>query len=196
MYQLNLFYQMIIPSPWYLLRCFRDNEKKMFGYRSQVKLCIFKVDLSTALIISILEILNLKKLQDYLEWCWRAVSITTANTYIYTIVHVCLANFMKRVKEHCSKLFKSGMEIIFYSFSLMANAVDMLKVKQVLFDLVIVLSSDRQSELYMKFLHISRNWKNVCQVNINRLHLLLQQHVVILLQMIIVLCQILILKLN
>ena len=54
---------------------------------------------------------------------------------------------MKRVKEHCSKHFKGGMAIILYSFSLMANSLDMLEGKQVLFNLVVVLSSDRQSEL-------------------------------------------------
>ena len=38
----------------------------------------------------------------------------------------------------------------------MSNSLDMLEVKQVLFDLVVVLSSDRQSELYMKyFAHIN-----------------------------------------
>ena len=90
-------------------------------------------------------------MQDYLKWCWQALSTTTANTNIYTIVHVCLAHFMKRVKEHCGKLFKGGTEIILYSFSLMANSLYMLKFKHILFDLVVVVSSDRQAELYMKF---------------------------------------------
>ena len=63
------------------LRCFRDNEKKVFGYRSQVQPCILKVDIPTALIISILEVFNIKKLQD--KWCWQAVLTTTAKqTYI------------------------------------------------------------------------------------------------------------------
>ena len=96
----------------------------MFGYRSQVQPCILKVDFSMALIISILEVFNIKKLQH--KWCWQAVSTTTENTNIYTIVHVCLAHFMKRVKEHCSKHFKGGMAIILYSFSLMSNSLDML----------------------------------------------------------------------
>ena len=69
---------------------------------------------------------------------------------------------MKRVIEQCSKLFKGGTEIILYSFSLMANSLDMLKVKQVLFDLVVVFSSDRQSELYIKFFaHINELIKRV-----------------------------------
>ena len=38
----------------------------------------------------------------------------------------------------------------------MANALDMLEVKQVLFDLVVVLSRDRQSELHItSFAHIN-----------------------------------------
>ena len=115
----------------HFLRCFRDNEKKVFGYRYQVQPCILKVYFSMALIISILEVFNIKKMQDYLKWCWLAVSNTKANTNIYTLVHVCLTHFMKRVKEHSSKLFKGGMEIILYSFSLMANSLDMLEVKQV-----------------------------------------------------------------
>ena len=63
---------------------------------------------------------------------------------------------MKHVKEHSSQHFKGGMEIILYSFSLIANSLDMLEVKKVLFNLVFVLSSDRQSELYIEyFAHIN-----------------------------------------
>ena len=52
------------------------------------------------------------------------------------------------------------MAIILYNVSLMSKSLDMLEVKQVLFDLLVVLLSDKQAELYIKFFkHINETIK-------------------------------------
>ena len=77
-----------VSTMFHCLRCFRDNEKKVFGYRSQVKPCILKVDFSTALIISISEVFNIKNATLFKVVLASCIDHNSKYKHIYYSTHV------------------------------------------------------------------------------------------------------------
>lgn len=126
------------------LQCFRDSEKRMFGFRNVQQPCLFNVDFSMALIVSLLQVFNLQTLHGYLQLCWETVTgeqCLQDSLQRKTVILVCLAHFMKCIRNQCMKLFKSGLEIVLYSVSLIAKCETMPEVEQLLYDLLTVLGS-------------------------------------------------------
>ena len=127
---------------------------------------IVTVDFSTALITSLLSVYNGVKFDEYLQWCWEVVSgEATVRHFIHfkTIIHVCLAQFMHRVKLNFGKLFKGGLDIILYSVSLMANATTVPHVGEILYDFCVVFCSASQSQNFTtSYINIQHKISTIC----------------------------------
>ena len=132
------------------VQTFRDAEKRIFGFRSYVIPVIVKIDFSMALISSVLMVYNRQDMHEYLQWSWDAVHNCSGARRCRTVVHVCLAHFVKCVKQQCSKLFKSGTELILYTTSLMSAAHNLSDVGELFHDLGVVLCSVHRTNLFTK----------------------------------------------
>ena len=89
------------------LQTFRDAEKRIFGFRNCVMPVVVNIDFSMALISSLLTVYNRQDVDDYLQWAWETVNDCSTARRCHTVVHVCLAHFVKCVKLQCSKIFKA-----------------------------------------------------------------------------------------
>ena len=133
------------------LQCFRDAEKRIYGFRHLTVPLLVKVDFSMALICALLTVFNKQKLDEYLKWAWDVVRQSTpAVVGPRSVIHVCLAHFIRSVRGHCAKLFKSGTEIVLYSISLMASACHLNDLGEIFSDLCIVLCSAHQTNSFKK----------------------------------------------
>ena len=93
----------------HFLQSFRDAEKRIFGFRSVVNPVVAKVDFCMTLIMSLLVVFNKQDLHDYLTWSWETLHQSTEHTTcIRTIIHICLAHFMKCIKGLCVRFCKSN----------------------------------------------------------------------------------------
>jgi len=127
------------------LQSFRDAEKRLYGFRNQVKPAVIKVDFAMALIMSLLRVFNQQDIAEYLKWCWHTMKLSESHK---TIIHVCLGHLMKRVKGHCIKISKICKEIVMYTFSLIACASLLDDIAELFRDLCIVMCSPQQTEAF------------------------------------------------
>jgi Ubiquitin carboxyl-terminal hydrolase/Ulp1 protease family, C-terminal catalytic domain len=127
------------------IRSFCEAEKRIFGFRKTVVPVVVKVDFSIALISAILLVFNKQDVRDYLEWSWDTVHASQPQTKKHTLVHVCLAHFVKCVKMQCLKLFKTGCQMVLYAVSLIASCDKLCHIAEIFTDLCIILCSPVQT---------------------------------------------------
>ena len=130
------------------LQIFRDAEKRIFGFRSFVTPVVVKIDFSMALISSILMVYNRQDMHEYLQWSWETVHDGSTARRGQTVVHVCLAHFIKCVKLQCQKIFKGAIELVLYATSLISAAHNLSDVSELFHDLCVVLCSRCTNELF------------------------------------------------
>ena len=133
------------------LQSFRDSEKKLYGFSHQIQQFNVRVDFSMALNLPVLQVFNGQKQSEYLVWCWEIVSGQANCSHFSsrkTLLNVCVAHFMKLIKTHCNKSLKSGLELIMYTFCLMAKCTTLTDIEEILFDLCIVLETEYQSNAF------------------------------------------------
>ena len=132
----------------HFLQTFRDAEKRIFGFRSLVVPVVVKIDFSMALLSSILMVYNRQDVHEYLQWSWETVNDCSTTRRCHTVVHVCLAHFVKCVKLQCSKIFKGATELVLYTMSLMSAAHNLLDVGELFHDLCVILCSVHTTDMF------------------------------------------------
>ena len=134
------------------LQNFRQSERQVYGFRGLSVPCVITVDFSMALITSVLNVFSGFTLSQYFLWCWKILSgQATCRDFccFKTVLHVCLAHFMHRVKVNFCKVLKGALDLVLYGVSLIANADTLSEVREVVYDLCLILGSKYQTENFV-----------------------------------------------
>ena len=144
---------------------FWQAEKSLFGHSNITRPLQFNIDNSWAIILALLRCFNVETLAEYLNRRYNIVSGNANNCdFQKTIIHICLAHTMKSFKKRLLAVYKSNFSFGMYCLSLMANASTLNDLKELIFDIsVLLLSKDLSSavEVSGKRMEVKINSFNV-----------------------------------
>jgi len=79
--------------------------RTVFGFTNLCHPSVFKLDFSMAVITAINMSFNCVKLDEYIQFCWGQINneltLQTSDNRFVTVIHVCVAHFMKCVRDCC-----------------------------------------------------------------------------------------------
>ena len=132
------------------LQSFRHAEKRLFGHANLSQPRQFNVDISWAIINSILRTFNNENLNDYIHRCWAIVSGKgKAHDLSKSFIHLCLSHVMKAFKRKLMTIYKNNFHFGMYALSLLANVTSIDELKEQIYDLIVILMSKNITETVM-----------------------------------------------
>lgn len=132
-----------LPTVLDWMSCFRQAEKKKYGYCHLVVPKIIVSDQSWVFILTAMNIFNGENLQQYLQRTWDALTGNTSQGNLRssnkTVIHLCSSHVMNKLKKFVKDSCRSKMNLALYILSLMMNCRSLSDAECIVRDLCVAL---------------------------------------------------------
>ena len=128
-----------LPTVLDWIECFRQGEKKLFGYSNICQPKSITSDQSWVFILSALKVFNNEDLSEYLIRLWKQLGTVSDTSDKKTAVHLCTSHIMNNFKKFLMKNYKKHAKFALTWLGLLLNTTKIEKAAEILHDILVCL---------------------------------------------------------